>query len=325
MKTNYKYMKSNSKLNFILLGAVFCLVFVAIFSFNAVDVEAQVNYYQGGNLNCVSYSYKKCNGTAVYWYDSCNNMQDLYQSCTYGQICSGSTCINQNLNINTGTTYSNNSNTNTGTNYSNTTNNNTTNNNYVLNYTRGCFNNVSYWYDSTGNRQGVYQNCSLTGQTCQDGQCIGSSQNSSSNNTNTSSSTETNTTSNTTNNTTLNQNPTNQSAYALHYVTKCYENNIYWYDSNDQVKDLFVVCSDSNSCTQDSCGEAQCKNELKCDGSTCATNSQDFARYCASTAGASVASSPFLNFLKKWYLWILLIIVLVVVFIFIFRRLSSSN
>lgn len=48
----------------------------------------------------------------------------------------------------------------------------------------------------------------------------------------------------------------------------------------------------------------------------------------ATIAGASTASleksSPFVDFLKRWYLWILIAIVLVFLFIVIFRRLSTN-
>lgn len=94
------------------------------------------------NNTCFSHSYQKCSGNSVYWFDSCNNKQDLYQTCSSGQICSGNSCQ---------------------TNYIT---------NYNLHAIKGCVNNNVYWYDSLGNQQDLYQNCSTTGQVCQDGKCV---------------------------------------------------------------------------------------------------------------------------------------------------------
>ena len=109
-----------------------------------------------------------------------------------------------------------------------------------------CVGNNLYWYDSCGNQQGLYQNCSATGQICQYGQCI-----------------------------------SNQPYYAKHYTKACYNSNLYWYDSKGIVNDLYLSCADSNQCTSDGCSSNKCQNELKCDGSTCQTGSDDYCNNCS--------------------------------------------
>lgn len=44
----------------------------------------------------------------------------------------------------------------------------------------------------------------------------------------------------------------------------------------------------------------------------------------STTAAVSGNSSPFLDFVKKWYLWIIIVIVLIALFVIIFRRLSTN-
>jgi|SRR3989344_1545013 len=221
------------------------------------------------------HSYQKCMGNSVYWFDSYNNQQDLYQTCSSGQTCSNNACVTS-----------------------------TTSTNYIYHNFKGCINNISYWYDSLGNQQDAYQNCSITGQICSNGQCVGNP-------------TTTTTTATTTNTQTNN---------VLHYVTKCYGNDIYWYDSKEVIQDIYKSCADNNQCTKDSCENGQCKNELKCDGSTCAAGSADYTKYCpiAATTTASVSENPLSNFLKGWFVWVVIALILIFLFIIIFRRLSSN-
>jgi len=70
--------------------------------------------------------------------------------------------------------------------------------------------------------------------------------------------------------------------YTAHYRTACYSSNLYWYDSLGKVNTLYKNCGDTNSCTFDSCVSGQCDNTIKCDGSTCATDSVDYKNYCQS-------------------------------------------
>ena len=57
------------------------------------------------------------------------------------------------------------------------------------------------------------------------------------------------------------------------------------------VSGLYKNCSDSNSCTIDSCSNGKCNNTLKCDGSTCTNGSADFIKYCAPTVMTPVNQS----------------------------------
>lgn len=224
-------------------------------------------------------SYLKCAGNSVYWFDSNNNQRELYQICSYEQTCSGSSCVTSGYTP--PPTYQ---------------------STYTPHMFKGCAGNISYWYDSLGNQQDIYQNCNLTGQICSNGGCTG-----------------------------LIYTPapviptpktTPAPAYDKHYVTKCYSNDIYWHDSKDEVQDLFKSCSDDNECTLDVCGDRQCKNELKCDGSTCTADSEDYLKYCVTAA--TVSENPLADFLKKWYIWIIIAIILIFLFIIVFRRLSSN-
>jgi len=77
---------------------------------------------------------------------------------------------------------------------------------------------------------------------------------------------------------------TQPATFIRHYRTNCYSGNLYWYNSQGGVEDVSKMCVDANSCTVDSCSSAACKNTLRCDGSTCAVNSADYATYCAGSA-----------------------------------------
>ena len=220
------------------------------------------------------HSYQRCVGNSVYWFDSYNNQKDLYQTCSSGQTCSGNNCVTNKPVI----TYNQKS-------------------------VRGCLNNNVYWYDSLGNQQDLYQNCGASGQSCQDGQCVG------------------------------NKIIIAQSTFVKNYRIKCYNNNVYWYDSNESVQSIYQNCSDNNQCTVDSCGDSQCKNELKCDGSTCAKSSEDYSKFCSggesnqsgSNFTAAVSENTTGSFLKKWYIWPIILLTLIFLFIAIFKKLSSNN
>jgi hypothetical protein len=145
-----------------------------------------------------------------------------------------------------------------------------------------------------------------------------------------------------------------------HYKKDCYNNNLYWFDSNGVAQDLYKNCSDNNQCTLDNCEQGQCVNELKCDGSTCPKDSSDYCSQCnysgdgvcncgetidnspadcktnvpeispdnktdtENPAAAGLGFSSAKEFLKRWYLWILIGLVLIFLFIVIFRRFSSN-
>ena len=147
--------------------------------------------------------------------------------------------------------------------YNNYCQNNNNNNNNYNNYNsygncayhayKLCSGNNIYWYNSCGTQQDLYSSC-VSGQTCQYGQCVAYVA------------------------------PIQpQNNYIVHATTACYNSSIYWYDSLGVVSGLYRSCTDNNSCTQDSCSGDKCSNVLKCDGSTCATDSADYKTYCSSS------------------------------------------
>jgi len=70
------------------------------------------------------------------------------------------------------------------------------------------------------------------------------------------------------------------STYIKHFKKDCYNGNLYWFDSNDLRQDEYRKCSDDNECTIDSCQNGGCVNELKCDGTTCKTDSENYCKSC---------------------------------------------
>jgi len=120
---------------------------------------------------------------------------------------------------------------------------------------RDCIGNNVYWYSSCGIVQDIYTNC-FGGQTCQYGQC-----------------------------TTYIQPivpPINN--YVVQSRIACYNNSLYWYDSLGVVSGLYKSCADNNSCTVDACSNNKCINTIKCDGSTCNSESFDYKTNCAPLA-----------------------------------------
>ena len=49
---------------------------------------------------CTSHAYKKCEGNSVYWYNSCNEKEDIYQQCGESKTCSDGQCVNIACNTN---------------------------------------------------------------------------------------------------------------------------------------------------------------------------------------------------------------------------------
>jgi len=68
--------------------------------------------------------------------------------------------------------------------------------------------------------------------------------------------------------------------YIIHYTKGCYDNDLYWFDSNGARQDKYRDCEDKNECTLDLCINGRCQNELKCDGSTCIIGSADYCQSC---------------------------------------------
>ena len=190
---------------------------------------------------------------------------------------------------------------------------------YISHSLKGCVNNNVYWYDSLGNQQDLYQNCAVTGQICQNSQCTGQVY--------------------------YAQPSQFQKIFIKHYNTKCYSNDIYWYDSDGKIQDIYKSCSDDNQCTSDNCKDDGCINTLKCDDSTCSIDSQDYMKYCKNNQNqaatqktqenkpedksntniaAALGSSSNISLFKKWYIWAAIAIISIFLFIVIFRKLSSN-
>jgi hypothetical protein len=228
----------------VVAGIFLSMIFVLAL---AIPSAVQAQYY-GPASGSTYYLYKMCSGNNLYWYDSNGNQQGIAQYCTNG--CYNNSCADNKYNNNYNYNY----------NYG--YNNNCTYHAYKL-----CAGNGIYWYDSCGNQQDLYYNC-VAGQTCQYGQCVNYVQPA----------------------------PVAQPTY--NYVpysrTACYNNSIYWYDSLGVNSGLYKNCADNNSCTIDSCSASKCSNTLKCDGSTCASDSADYNTYCKPSQPA-VATPPVTN------------------------------
>ena len=214
-----------------------------------------VNQQQQNSLGCYN--------NDVYWLDQYGTRQSLYQDCGTG-ICQNGVCINS-CECTSGTCCD-------GCHYkgsysvcdTQTTNEygcpwgsyagsdvgvrTTTRNRYCTGYNNSC---SGSWTNSTTSAWLVAAYCS-TSQTCQSGlqtcQAIY-----------------------------VPPNP-----YILHYSKTCYNNNVFWLDSNGARQDLYSNCQDANSCTADSCSSGRCINAVKCDGTACVKGTADYCSSCTS-------------------------------------------
>lgn len=208
-------------------------------------VHAQYN-------GCAYHSYERCNGSYLYWYDSCGNQQDVAQYCQSG--CYNNSCQNYNNNYNNYNNYngcayhsyerclgnnlywydscgnqqdlaqycSNGCYGNSCQNYNQNYNNNY-NNSCTGNYQERCVGNNLDWYDSCGNYQSFIQLCPNG---CYNGSCASNGYNYNYNNYN---------------------NCTNH-AYKL-----CMNNSIYWYDSCNNQQGLYYSCGSGQTCQNGQC------------------------------------------------------------------------
>lgn len=122
---------------------LFLIIFLAVFS-AASSVYA-----------CNDRAYKNCVGNLSYWYDSCENRQDLYQNCqSYNLFCQFGQCV---LNPEKPIVDP------------------VVNPTYIPYSTKACYKGSVYWYDSLGAISGLYQNCidsnSCTQDSCQNAKC----------------------------------------------------------------------------------------------------------------------------------------------------------
>ena len=125
----------------------FVIIFVFVFSLFFVANSAFAYY----NYNaCNSHAYRLCEGNSIYWYDSCHNRQELYQSC-FGtnQTCEYGQCVYQKPAPPPAP--------------------------YILRYITACYNNNLYWYDNLGSITSFHKSCndanSCTQDTCYSGIC----------------------------------------------------------------------------------------------------------------------------------------------------------
>lgn len=124
-------------LNLIVIGAVFSLViFCAFLIVKPQTIDAQLI------TGCTYNATQRCVGYSVFWYDSCGKKQNWIKDCPYK--CENGECINLQPT-------------------------------YIKHYKKGCNNNL-YWYDSNGEPNDIYKNCSddneLTKDSCLDNQCV---------------------------------------------------------------------------------------------------------------------------------------------------------
>lgn len=117
------------------------------------------NYCQNNNYNnygnCTNHAYQLCSGNSIYWFSSCGAQQDFVQSCSGTNIvCKYGQCVYQPpVVVNPPIVY--------GT--------------YVAHQKLGCYSNSVYWYDTLGNVNSLYKNCSdansCTLDRCATGKC----------------------------------------------------------------------------------------------------------------------------------------------------------
>lgn len=131
-------MKNITKLS------IFLFVFFAVFG-SAFFVLAQYSSYS----SCNYHAYKDCVGSAIHWFDSCSNRQDLYQDCaSFNQTCQYGQCVQK---------------------YNPPPNPNP----YIAQYRISCYGNNLYWYDSLGAASGLYKSC-VDNNSCTIDSCSGS-------------------------------------------------------------------------------------------------------------------------------------------------------
>lgn len=205
---------------------ILAIVFLAILFIIPGIIHAQ--YY-----GCSYHTSQRCSGSNLYWYDSCGNQQEVAQYCTYG--CYNNSCQNS-YNYNNYYNYG----------------------SCTYHAYRDCIGNTVYWYSGCQQQQDLIQNCALSNQVCQYGQCVNYIA-------------------------PIVPSQPIQPAYQAHYKTACYNNSVHWFDSLGVESGLYQSCADSNSCTLDACSNAKCSNTLKCDGSTCTSDSADYNTYCLPT------------------------------------------
>ena len=233
---------------------------------------------------CYSHSYQKCVENNVYWFDSCNIQQGLSKVCSANQICQAGDCyINTVSNIN------------------NTTTNTTINTTYINHFSKGCINNIVYWYDTLGNKNDAYQNCSYSSQLCQDGKCV------------------TDPTPKPAVSPQPSSNTTTVPAPAKTASTV----------SCDPGKVLAQACVPIETFNSDisSTNTSDKQNSANTSDTTQVSEQPNVTTPEQNSATAAVSQSktnPIMEFLNKWYVWIIIGIIMTIFFIIVFRKSSSK-
>ena len=107
---------------------------------------------------------------------------------------------------------------------------------------------------------------------------------------------------------------TSQNAYVAHFTKICSDGNAYWYDSSGTRQEIFQTCNVGDTCQNGQCLSAQ--------NAVSPSPSGDQNSSTAAVAGTTF--SKFVDFLKKWYIWIIVFLILTILFVVIFKRLSSN-
>jgi len=235
---------------------------------------------------CYSHSYQKCVANNVYWFDSCNIQQDLSKACGADEICQSGSCI-KNYTLYPTTTYY----PSTGVTVTETP------TPYTSHFSKGCQNNIVYWYDTLGNKNDIYQNCNYSGQLCQDGKCVAD--------------------------------PTPKPAPApapapvpAKINTPAKTVSTLTCDSGKVLAQACVPLetfnsNSSNESSADTPDNTQVVNE------TSNQNTQVTSKQNNNTAALSeIKTNPIMEFFNKWYIWIIAGILITIFFIIIFRKSS---
>ncbi|MFH0860041.1 MAG: hypothetical protein V1921_02475, partial [Candidatus Altiarchaeota archaeon] len=166
------------------------------------------------------YSYRDCHDDDVWWFDSNKNPVEIKRDCTSNQQCIGGSCTGEP----TTTTIC----------YNN------------LYDHMGCDGDYVYWFDSCGNPVRAVENCFPEhGGFCSNGKCYWQGQPVTSTIKTTSSVTQT-TTQYTTSlrviTTPTTQPTTIGDDYRKHFFTKCYNGDVWWYDSYTEPVEVYKEC-----------------------------------------------------------------------------------
>lgn len=346
--------------------SLFLLITLAVFcqaGFACLPVGTALAQYYNYN-NCNTHAFKLCVGNNIYWYDSCNNQQELFLSCVgTNMICQYGQCVYQQP---APTPVP---------------------NPYIAHYSIKCLGSSLYWYDSYGSVNTLYKSCidanSCTLDTCASKKCSNTIECDGS--TCAAGTPDYNTYCQSNNDNNNNNNAVSINGLAISFFVKTDPASNQWQKnaqvaSNSSAYFMISVVNNSGSqidninvsasipgqitslgnlqldgvavagdvvsgisigslthgttksitfegktqsvsvqSTNQATANAKVNSEMRSDNISIAFN--------ASQVSASVSSpTPYgvLDFLKRWYLWILVALVLIFLFVVVFRRLSSN-